>query len=64
MGFFNFKIVSQKGSYVKLQRKLNNIKQMLIIPDHEEVDGGAPRAIFSQASKFILPIELEKYFYN
>ena len=61
---FNFAVVAQKGSHVKLQRKLNNIKQTLIVPDHPEIDHGTLRAIFNQASKYISPIELEKYFYQ
>ena len=62
--YFDFAIISQKGSHVKLQRKLNNIKQTLIIPSHKEIDKGTLWAIFNQVSKYISPVELEKYFYQ
>ena len=35
---FDFEVVSQKGSHVKLRRILKGTKQTLTIPDHKELD--------------------------
>jgi len=64
LGSFNFTVVSQKGSHVKMRRNINKINQTLTIPNHEELDKGTLRAIFNQASKYISESELKPYFYN
>lgn len=62
---FGFQIHSQKGSHVKLRRKSNkNENQTLTIPMHKELDRGTARAIFRQASKYILETELFPHFYS
>jgi predicted RNA binding protein YcfA (HicA-like mRNA interferase family) len=61
---FNFVVVAQKGSHVKLCRKVDRISQTLTIPNHKELDRGTLRAIFNQASKYISEIELIPYFYS
>lgn len=61
---FDFKVVSQKGSHVKLRRVLKGIKQTLTIPDHKELDKGTLRAIFNQASKYVSAEELKEFFYQ
>ena len=61
---FNFSVISQKGSHVKLHRTINKINQTLTIPNHEELDKGTLRAIFNQASKYISESELMPYFYS
>ena len=61
---FNFAVVSQKGSHVKLRRILNGRHQTLTIPNHEELDKGTLKAIFNQASKYISETELIPHFYN
>jgi predicted RNA binding protein YcfA (HicA-like mRNA interferase family) len=60
---FDFEVVSQKGSHVKLRRVLKGIKQTLTIPAHKELDKGTIRAIFNQASKYIPAEELKEFFY-
>ncbi len=60
---FDFEVVSQKGSHVKLRRILKETKQTLTIPDHKELDKGTIRAIFNQASKYIPVEELKEFFY-
>ena len=62
--FFNFAVISQKGSHVKLRRTINKIHQNLTIPNHKELDKGTLRAIFNQASKYISESELMPHFYN
>ena len=62
--FFGFKTISQKGSHVKLRRVIGDKHQTLTIPNHEELDKGTLKAIFNQASKYILETELTTHFYN
>ncbi len=61
---FNFKIIAQKGSYVKLHRRVNKLDQTLTIPNHKELNKGTVKAIFNQTSKYITETELRKYFYT
>ena len=61
---FNFVVISQKGSHIKLRRIITKIHQNLTIPNHEELDKGTLRAIFNQASKYISESELMLHFYN
>ena len=61
---FNFVVVAQKGSHVKLRRKTSQIVQTLTIPNHEELDRGTLRAIFNQASRYISETELAPHFYG
>ncbi|MEO8339337.1 MAG: type II toxin-antitoxin system HicA family toxin, partial [Nitrospirota bacterium] len=50
---FGFQQISQRGSHVKLIREVAEIRQVLTIPLHAELDSGTVRAIFRQASRFI-----------
>lgn len=63
---FGFQIVNQKGSHIKLRRIVgkDNIKQILTIPNHQELDKGTIKAIYSQSLKYISESELRKYFYS
>ena len=61
---FGFLVVSQKGSHIKLQRINDSKKQILVIPNHPELDKGTIRAIFNQVSKYISEQELKSYFYS
>ena len=61
---FDFEIHSQKGSHIKLRRIINNTNEMLLIPNHKEIDTGTLRAIIRQASRFISQSELDKFFYS
>ena len=62
---FDFKIISQRGSHVKLRRiSSDGIKQSLTIPLHDELDKGTLKAIFRQALRYISEEELKPYFYT
>lgn len=61
---FGFAIQSQKGSHIKLFRQIQSIKQVLVIPNHSEVDVGTLKAIYRQASKYISETELNPFFFN
>ncbi len=60
---FNFVIISQKGSHVKLRRTVDQARQVLTIPNHKELDRGTLKAIFSQAAKYISETDLAPHFY-
>jgi len=61
---FDFEIVSQPGSHIKLVRVANYQKQILTIPNHNELDTGTCKAIMRQASRYISSDELYPYFYS
>ena len=61
---FGFQQVSQQGSHVKLIREVVEIRQVLTVPLHAELDPGTVRAIFRQASRFISEQDLRPYFYT
>lgn len=44
-----FNIVSQKGSHIKLKRKLNGKELIVIVPNHKEVKRGVLINILKQA---------------
>ena len=61
---FNFIMVAQKGSHIKLARVLPaGIRQTLTIPNHQELDRGTLRAIYRQALRYIPENELKNHFY-
>jgi len=65
LSWFGFKVVSQRGSHVKLRRvSSDGTKQTLTIPLHEELDKGTLRAIFRQALRYIPEEELKPHFYG
>jgi len=62
---FGFKVISQRGSHVKLMRVLSDgTKQTLTVPFHEELDRGTLRAIFRQALRYIPEEDLRPHFYG
>lgn len=61
---FDFVIVSQRGSHIKLMRMVHNQKQILTIPNHIELDTGTCKAIMRQASRYISSEELYPHFYT
>ncbi len=62
---FNFLVVNQKGSHVKLKRVLTDgSKQTLTIPNHQELDKGTIKAIYNQALRYITESELRNHFYS
>ena len=62
---FGFKVISQRGSHVKLRRILSDgTKQTLTIPLHEELDRGTLRAIYRQALRYLPEKDLKPHFYR
>jgi predicted RNA binding protein YcfA (HicA-like mRNA interferase family) len=61
---FGFELTSQKGSHIKLSRITNFGKQVITLPNHDELDKGTLKTIINQASKFISENELYIHFYH
>jgi len=61
---FDFVIVSQRGSHIKLERIVYSQKQILTIPNHTQLDTGTCKAIMRQASRYISSEELYPHFYT
>ncbi len=62
---FDFAIDNQKGSHVKLKRKIeDNFEQALTIPLHKELDKGTLKAIYNQALRYIPEGGLRVCFYS
>jgi len=62
---FEFAVISQRGSHVKLRRsRPDGARQTLHVPNHRELDTGTARAIFRQATEFIPESELARHFYD
>ncbi len=65
LSWFDFEIVSQRGSHAKLRRILaDGTKQTLTIPRHEDLDKGTLRAVFRQALRYIPEEQLRPHFYS
>ncbi len=62
---FGFEVVSQKGSHIKMKREIEELgKEILTIPNHQELDKGTLKAIIRQACKYISQDILEEHFYH
>jgi len=60
-----FHLSSQRGSHIKLRRSLpGGRRQTLTIVQHDEIDKGTLRAIYSQALRYIPETDLRKHFYT
>lgn len=44
-----FKVVSQKGSHIKMKKKKNNVTSVVIIPNHDEIATGTLKSIIRQS---------------
>ncbi|MDD2723712.1 MAG: type II toxin-antitoxin system HicA family toxin [Methylovulum sp.] len=61
---FGFIVVSQRGSHIKMMRMVLGQKQILTVPNHDELDTGTCKAIMRQASRYISAEQLYPYFYS
>jgi len=61
---FDFIVVGQKGSHVKLQRTKYVQRETLIIPNHQSVTKKTLKSIFNQSVKYIPAKELTPHFYS
>ena len=64
LGTLGFLVAGQKGSHMKLKRTHSNgTKQVLIIPNHQELDKGTLKAVYNQALKYVSEQDLKGHFY-
>lgn len=62
--FFDFVVIAQKGSHIKLVRNQpDGTKQTLTIPNHPELDRGTLKAIYRQSLRYISEDKLKSHFY-
>jgi len=62
---FGFERHSQKGSHLKLRRRLEDgSKQTLVIPLHSEMDKGTLMAIYRQSLRYLSESDLRRHFYT
>ena len=63
---FGFRLHSQRGSHVKLSRRVieSGRNQALTVPRHRDLDRGTLRSVFRQASMFIPEEVLYPHFYR
>ncbi len=60
-----FEVVGQKGSHIKLIRISGNFQQqVMIVPNHKELDIGTIKGIYNQALRFVSELELYSLFYS
>ena len=64
LALFGFERIDQRGSHVKLRRVLNEARQTLTIPMHQDMDKGTLRAIYRQSARFIPESELRPHLYS
>ncbi len=62
---FDFNVIAQKGSHIKLARiQKDGTRQTLTIPNHREIDKGTLKAIYRQGLRYVLEEELKSCFYS
>lgn len=65
LGHFDFQVVKQTGSHVKLRRTgASGERQTLHIPLHRELKAGTLRAIIRQCGEFLPAGALEEAFFS
>ena len=61
---FGFKVISQRGSHVKLRRISGGVEQTMGVPEHPELAKGTLKEIYNHACRYISEEELRPYFYT
>lgn len=62
---FGFEVVSRHGSHMKLLRlSPERARQILVVPDHAELDKGTLKAIYRQAMRYVPENDLRPHFYT
>lgn len=60
----NFSVSRQKGSHINLVCIVSEVKQVVTVPNHKELDRGTLHSIFKKLQPFISEEELQKFFYT
>jgi predicted RNA binding protein YcfA (HicA-like mRNA interferase family) len=63
---FGFRVFSQKGSHIRLQRIVNGQEQRIVVPVHgnREIKIGTLKDIYNQAKELVSERELKSHFYT
>ena len=62
---FGFRVAGQKGSHIKMQRKIIGMpNQTMTIPAHRVIDKGTVKGLYNQAKKYISETDLHQHFYT
>lgn len=62
---FNFVVIGQRGSHIKLRRiAKEGLRQTIIIPRHAELDRGTLGSIYSRVLRYIPESDLRDKFYS
>ena len=59
---FHFDLTAQRGSHVKLVKIVEGHREVLTVPNHDELDKGTLKAIFGQSFRYISEDEFENCF--
>ena len=59
-----FMISRTRGSHVNMSRSVAGNKQVITIPNHDEMDRGTLHSIFRKLSSYISEEELRGFFYT
>lgn len=61
---YGFAVESQRGSHLKLTRVVDGERQVLVVPNHKEIDKGTLAAIIRQTSRYVEEADLLRDFYT
>jgi len=61
---YNFVVIRQSGSHIKMSRLYVGKNQTLVIPNHFSIAKGTLKEIYTQALGYIPEKELKKFFYS
>ena len=59
-----FSISRQKGSHINLVRVVSEIRHVVTVPNHKEIDRGTLHNIFKKLRPYIPLADLHKFFYT
>lgn len=60
----NFSTSRQKGSHINLVRVVSEVKQVVTVPNHKEIDRGTLHNIFKKLRPYISLNDLNNFFYT
>jgi predicted RNA binding protein YcfA (HicA-like mRNA interferase family) len=59
-----FILSRQKGSHIILKRKIANGEQIILVPNHSEIDRGTLNSIYKKMLIYVDEDKIKKYFYT
>jgi len=61
---FGFILSRQKGSHIILKRVLPDGEQIILVPNHTEIDRGTLSSIYKKMLIYVDEVEIKKFFYT